>query len=414
MFGAVSIGETQVEGLLEGEDVLATAQALSQLGVAIKKSVTGQWIIQGVGVGGLSQPDDVIDMGNSGTAVRLLCGLLASYPLRAIFTGDASLRSRPMKRIIEPLEQMGARFDASEGGTLPFTLTGAELPVPITYELPVASAQIKSAVLLAGLNTAGKTTVIEPTPSRDHSERMLAHFGADIDVEVMVSGGRRITINGEAELTGQRVNVPGDISSAAFPIVAALITPNSALTIKNVGINPLRSGLIDTLIEMGADIQLQNRHDVAGEPVADIVAKSSNLHGIQVPASRAPSMIDEYPVLAVAAASAHGVTYMPGLAELRVKESDRLAVMSKGLKACGVTVDEGKDSLTVTGHDQPPKGGAMIAARLDHRIAMSFLILGMIAETPITVDDGAPIETSFPGFMDMMNDLGADIKILKS
>jgi len=414
MFGAVSIGETKIEGLLEGEDVLATAQALRQLGVTIKKSVTGQWIIQGVGVGGLSQAEDIIDMGNSGTAVRLLCGLLASYPLRTVFTGDASLRSRPMKRVIDPLEKMGAIFNASEGGKLPFTLTGAKLPLPITYELPVASAQIKSAVLLAGLNTAGKTTVIEPTPSRDHSERMLAHFGADINVEIMASGERCITINGEAELIGQQVTVPGDISSAAFPIVAALITPNSALTIKNVGINPLRSGLIETLIEMGADIELQNRHDVAGEPVADIVVKSSMLHGIQVPAKRAPSMIDEYPVLAVAAASAKGVTYMPGLAELRVKESDRLAVMSKGLKDCGVTVDEGKDSLTVTGHDQPLKGGAMIATRLDHRIAMSFLVLGMVTETPITVDDGSPIETSFPGFMDMMNGLGADIKNLKS
>jgi len=410
MLGAVSIGETCIDGLLEGEDVLATAGALKKMGVAIEKNASGGWRVAGVGVGGLSQANDIIDMGNSGTAVRLLMGLLASYPVRAMFTGDASLRSRPMNRVITPLQQMGACFDASEGGRLPLTLTGATLPVAITYELPVASAQIKSAVLLAGLNTPGRTTVIEPRPSRDHSERMLKYFGADIKVEEITSGGRRITLTGEAELGGQNVTVPGDISSAAFPIVAALITPNSDIIIKNVGINPLRSGLIETLVDMGADLKLKNRRAVAGEPVADIAVKSSQLHGIEVPATRAPSMIDEYPVLAIAATMAKGVTYMPGLAELRVKESDRLAVMAGGLKACGITVEEGKDSLTVTGCDKNPGGGATIATQLDHRIAMSFLVLGMVSDNPVTIDDGAPIETSFPGFMAMMNGLGGDIR----
>lgn len=349
-------------------------------------------------------------MGNSGTAARLLIGLLATHPLRAVFSGDESLSRRPMERVTTPLGQMGAKFEARSGGRLPLTVIGTENPMPIEYHLPVASAQIKSAVMLAGLNTPGKTVVIESKATRDHSERMLTHFGAEVEVEKLEGGGRKITVTGQPELTGQNIEVPADISSAAFPIVAALLVPGSSLTLKNVGVNPLRTGLIETLQEMGGDITLSNPRDFGGEPVADIVVKTSKLKGIDVPAARAPSMIDEYPVLSVAAACAEGTTTMTGLAELRVKESDRLAVMSAGLQGAGIDLEEGESSLTIHGTGTPPRGGNMVAVELDHRIGMSFLVLGMVSEHEMRIDDGSAIDTSFPGFRQLMNELGAEIK----
>jgi len=341
----------------------------------------------------------------------LLMGLVGSYPFATTFTGDESLNSRPMERVMAPLRQMGIHFTSRSGGRLPVTAEGGELIVPITYELPVASAQVKSAILLAGLNAPGQTIVIEPQPTRDHSERMLRHFGAEIVVEDTADGGKKITLTGQPELTGRDITVPADISSAAFPMAAALIVPGSDIVLRDVGINPLRAGLIETLQEMGGSVIIENRRGEDGEPLADVRVLASKLHGITVPASRAPSMIDEYPILAVVAACAHGVTYMPGLAELRVKESDRLAAMANGLKACGVVVEETEDSLTVHGQGQGPAGGATIAANLDHRIAMAFTVLGMVSEKPVTIDDGSPIATSFPGYMDLMNGLGAQIKM---
>ena len=410
MLGAVAVGETRITGLLEGEDVLATAQAMRQLGAVVERDDSGEWTVSGRGVGGLQEPSGVLDMGNSGTAARLLMGLLASCDLKATFTGDDSLSGRPMGRVITPLSKIGAKFESRDGGKLPITIIGTTTPLPITYELPVASAQVKSAVLLAGLNTAGQTKVIEPRPSRDHSELMLRHFGAEVDVIAHDDGAREITLTGQPELTGADVIVPGDISSAAFPISAALIAGESDVHINNVGMNPLRSGLVQTLLEMGADIHLHNERIEAGEPVADLVVRASSLKGIEVPAHRAPAMIDEYPILAVVAAMAEGTTTMYGLGELRVKESDRLAVMAEGLAACGVTLEEGEDYLIVhgTGGVKIP-GGATVKTHLDHRIAMSFLVLGMVADAPVTIDDAAPIETSFPGFVDLLNGLGAAI-----
>jgi 3-phosphoshikimate 1-carboxyvinyltransferase len=414
ILGALSVGETRITGLLESEDVLATAAALKALGAQIKREDDGDWHVFGRGVGGLSEPSGVSNMGNSGTAARLLMGVSATHPFKTTFSGDASLSKRPMERVMLPLRQMGAQFTARDGGCLPITVSGAASPIPITYESPVASAQVKTAVLLAGLNTPGLTTVIEPQPTRDHSERMLSFFGAEVAVEDTPEGGRRITLTGQPELTGHAVTVPGDFSSAAFPMVAALLAPNSRMTLTGVGINPLRTGLLETLLEMGASVGVENRRNLSGEEVADLVVESSALKGITVPASRAPSMIDEYPALAVAAALADGETRLEGLAELRVKESDRLGAMAKGLAAAGVDVTETEDSLTIRGAGSTktakPSGGVRIEANLDHRIAMAFLVLGLATERPITIDDTATIVTSFPGFAALMNGLGADMK----
>ena len=414
ILGALSVGETRITGLLESEDVLATAAALKALGAQIKREDDGDWHVFGRGVGGLSEPSGVSNMGNSGTAARLLMGVSATHPFKTTFSGDASLSKRPMERVMLPLRQMGAQFTARDGGCLPITVSGAASPIPITYESPVASAQVKTAVLLAGLNTPGLTTVIESQPTRDHSERMLSFFGAEVAVEDTPEGGRRITLTGQPELTGHAVTVPGDFSSAAFPMVAALLAPNSRMTLTGVGINPLRTGLLETLLEMGASIGVENRRNLSGEEVADLVVESSALKGITVPASRAPSMIDEYPALAVAAALADGETRLEGLAELRVKESDRLGAMAKGLAAAGVDVTETEDSLTIRGAGSTktakPSGGVRIEANLDHRIAMAFLVLGLATERPITIDDTATIVTSFPGFAALMNGLGADMK----
>jgi 3-phosphoshikimate 1-carboxyvinyltransferase len=406
MLGALAIGETVIEGLLEGEDVLATAAAMRAMGAAIERR-DSRWHVHGVGVGGLLQPETALDMGNSGTSTRLLMGLVASSPITATFIGDASLSRRPMGRVIEPLSSMGARFAASSGGRLPLTMHGLCPAVPLVYTLPVASAQVKSAILLAGLNTPGETTVIETVATRDHSERMLAGFGATVRIETTPTG-RSITLVGEAELTPQSITVPGDPSSAAFPLVAALIVPGSAVTITNVGINPTRAGLVGVLKAMGADIAIVQQRLVGGEPVADLVVRHSALQGIEVPPDVAPSMIDEFPILFVAAAFAQGRTVMRGLEELRVKESDRLATMARGLAACGVTVEELPDGLIVTGSGGDPiAGGATVTAELDHRIAMSFAILGLNAARPVVIDDARPIATSFPGFAAMMTGLGA-------
>ncbi len=412
MLGALAVGESRITGLLEAEDVLATARAVEQLGAQLERDDTGLWRVQGRGLGGLVAPEDVLDLGNSGTGARLLMGILASHPLTAVLTGDASLRSRPMGRVAAPLQLMGAAITAREGCRLPLTLTGSADPLPIRYRLPVASAQVKSAVLLAGLNAPGETTVIEPQPTRDHSERMLRHFGADVAVETVVDEGaeiREIRLSGQPELCAATLQVPADPSSAAFPAVAALLLPGAEVTIEGVGINPLRRGLFETLREMGAEIREENRRELGGEPVADLVVRASRLSGVTVPAERAPRMIDEYPILAVAAACAEGQTVMQGLGELRVKESDRLASTAAGLAACGVEVEEGPDRLVVQGRGGRVPGGnrAPIATRLDHRIAMSFLVLGLAAERPVTIDDGRPIDTSFPGFATVMAGLGA-------
>lgn len=407
MFGALAIGETVVEGLLEGEDVLRTAAAMKQLGASVERRDDGTWVLQGRGVGGLAEPADVLDMGNAGTGARLLMGLLASHPFTAVLTGDASLRSRPMARVTTPLAQMGATFTGRSGGRLPMAVTGTETPVPITYTLPVASAQVKSAILLAGLNTPGETTVIEPEPTRDHTELMLRAFGADVRVEDRADGSRVITLTGQPELTGRAIVVPSDPSSAAFPVAAALIVPGSHITVRGVGMNPLRTGLYTTLREMGADLTITNERVEGGEPVADLVVRHGPLKGVSVPAERAPSMIDEYPILSVVAAFASGETRMNGLAELRVKESDRLSLMANGLAACGVTVRIEGDDLIVTGTGAAPKGGQNIAVNLDHRIGMSFLVLGMASQEPVGIDDESAIGTSFPGFSALMTGLGA-------
>jgi 3-phosphoshikimate 1-carboxyvinyltransferase len=414
MFGALALGETTVQGLLEGEDVLCTAAALRALGAEVvhepgHETGNGTWRIRGFGVGGGREPADVLDLGNSGTAARLLSGILASQPFTSFMTGDASLRGRPMQRVIEPLSRMGARFEARDGGRMPLAIIGTDEMVPIEYRLPVASAQVKSAILLAGLNTAGETTVIEPHATRDHTERMLRHFGAEVRVTPADGGGKRITVVGWPELLGRDIVVPGDPSSAAFAVVAAAIRPGSDITVENVGLNPLRAGLYQTLLDMGADIEFENEREVGGEPVADLRVKGSALKGVEVPAERAPTMIDEYPILAVAAACARGATRMLGLAELRAKESDRLASVAAGLLANGVKHEMGADTLVVHGTGAAPAGGGLVVTHLDHRIAMSFLVLGLAAREAIAVDDGAPIDTSFPGFAKLMNGLGAHI-----
>lgn len=410
MIGGLAVGETGIEGLLEGEDVLATAAALRKLGVFVEKTGPGSWRVRGLGVGGLQEPEAVLEMGNSGTAARLLLGVLAGHPLRATLSGDASLSSRPMDRVTAPLKLMGADFQCRSGGRLPLSVTGLADPLPIDYKLPVASAQVKSAILLAGLASPGVTRVVEPKPTRDHTERMLRHFGARVDVEDLADGGRAVSIHGQPELSGQKIIVPGDISSAAFAMVAALIVAGAKVSLPGVGINPLRSGLIECLQEMGGAVTIENERSEAGELVADLTIEGSPLKGITVPPSRAPSMIDEYPILAVAAACAQGTSRFEGLSELRVKESDRLSGMAQGLAACGVEVEEGDDYLVVHGSGSPPRGGVTIETALDHRIAMSFLVLGMVSAEAITIDDGEPIETSFPGFAQLMNGLGGNIE----
>ncbi|MGC1269404.1 MAG: 3-phosphoshikimate 1-carboxyvinyltransferase [Croceibacterium sp.] len=400
MFGALAVGETRASGLLEGEDVLSTAAALRAMGATIERVADGEWRIHGVGVGGLLQPEQALDMGNSGTSTRLLMGLVASHPITATFVGDASLSKRPMGRVTDPLGEMGADFTASPGGTLPLMVRGAHPAVPITYRLPVASAQVKSAVLLAGLNTAGITRVIEPVPTRDHTERMLRGFGAELTVAIE-NGERVISIHGEAELKPQTIVVPGDPSSAAFFVVAALLVPGSDLVIENVGLNPTRAGLFDVLRQMGGQIEELDRREVGGEPVADLRVRHSALHGIAVDPEIAPSMIDEFPVLFVAAALAKGRTVTTGLDELRVKESDRLAVMAAALTAAGAQVSEHEDGLVIEGtggEPLPGTAGPAVVTHLDHRIAMSMAVAGLVSRAGVEVDDTRPIATSFPTF----------------
>jgi 3-phosphoshikimate 1-carboxyvinyltransferase len=411
LIGALAVGETTVRGLLEGEDVLRTLAAIRALGAQAERDSAGVWHIRGVGIGGLREPEDMLDMGNSGTAARLLLGVLAGHPITCFMTGDHSLRTRPMNRVADPLRRTGAEIATRSGGRLPLVVTGAAEPLPITYRPPVASAQVKSAVLLAGLNAAGETTVIERSATRDHTERMLRHFGADLRI-AEVEDGTAITVAGQPELTGSAIDVPADISSAAFPLVAALLAEGSRVRFPGIGMNPGRIGLLATLHEMGAAIDETNPRHAGGEPVADLVVRHGALKGVEVPAERAPSMIDEYPILAVAAAAATGKTVMRGLSELRVKESDRLAAIADGLAACGVDVEAGEDYLVVTGRGGRPKGGNArpVATHYDHRIAMSFLVLGAAAEKPVLVDDGRAIATSFPGFLPLMQALGADIR----
>ncbi len=399
MLSALAVGESRVTGLLEGHDVLATAAAMRAMGATIERRPDSEWRIHGVGVGGLIQPQGALDMGNSGTSTRLLMGLVASHPITATFIGDASLSGRPMGRVIDPLAQMGADITSSPGGRLPLMVRGLAPAIPLAYRLPVASAQVKSAVLLAGLNTPGITQVIEPVPTRDHSERMLRGFGADLTVETDTDGTRHIRIVGEAELKPQTIVVPGDPSSAAFFIVAALLVPGSDVTITNVGLNPTRAGLIDVLRQMGGNIELIDPREVGGEPAADLRVRHTMLTGVDVDPAVAPSMIDEFPILFVAAALAKGRTTTTGLEELRVKESDRIAVMATGLKAIGARVTETVDGLIIdgTGGDPLP-GGATIAGHLDHRICMSFAVAGLVSGALVSIDDIAPVATSFPNF----------------
>jgi 3-phosphoshikimate 1-carboxyvinyltransferase len=410
MLSALAVGESRIEGLLEGEDVLATAAAMRAMGAQIERGEDGVWRVHGVGIGGLMQPRQALDMGNSGTSTRLLMGLVASHDITATFVGDASLSGRPMGRVIEPLSRMGADITANPGGRLPLMVRGISPAVPIEYTLPVASAQVKSAILLAGLNTPGITRVIEPVATRDHSERMLAGFGAHLTVEES-DAGRVISLTGEAELRPQHIVVPGDPSSAAFLVVAATIVPGSDVVVTNVGLNPTRAGIYTALRMMGADIVELDPRLVGGEPVADLRVRHAALTGIEVPADLAPSMIDEYPVLFVAAACAAGRTVARGAHELRVKESDRIALMERGLTQIGVTVTEHEDGLTIEGSGGAPLAGSTeaVAVALDHRIAMSFIVAGLVSTQGVRIDDAAPIATSFPDFLALMTRLGARI-----
>lgn len=411
IFGAMAVGQTRISGLLEGQDVLDTAKAMRAFGATVNRHDAGVWTVDGVGVGGFREPEDVIDCGNSGTGVRLIMGTMATTPMTATFTGDASLRKRPMGRVTDPLGLFGARAYGRQGGRLPMTIVGAANPVPVRYVLPVASAQVKSAVLLAGLNAPGETVVIEKEPTRDHSERMLLGFGAKLHVE-KTHEGHVITLTGQPELRPQTVAVPRDPSSAAFPVCAALIVEGSDILVPGVSQNLTRNGLYLTLVEMGAEIAFQNPREEGGEPVADLrVRFSDNMKGIEVPPDRAPSMIDEYPILSVVASFATGKTVMRGVKELRVKESDRIDAMARGLEACGVRIEEDEDTLIV--HGMGPggvPGGGVAKTHIDHRIAMSFLVLGLASRAEVGVDDGSPIQTSFPIFEGLMRGLGAEIE----
>ncbi len=408
ILGALSVGETRITGLLEGQDVLDTGKAMRAFGAEVTRLDSGEWVVHGVGVGGFAEPDNVIDSGNAGTGVRLIMGAMATSPITATFTGDASLRARPMGRITDPLKLFGAEAVGRAKGRLPLTLVGARNPMPVRYATPMPSAQVKSAVLLAGLNTPGETVVVEAEATRDHTERMLAGFGADIRTEI-TDEGRVITLKGQPELTGQSIAVPRDPSSAAFPVAAALLVEGSEVLVPGIGQNPTRNGLFTTLIEMGADITFENERLEGGEPVADLRVRFGPLKGVEVPPARAPSMIDEYPILSVLAATAEGPTIMRGIKEMRVKECDRIDAMARGLEANGVKIEEGEDYLIVHGAGKV-KGGGTCATHLDHRIAMSFLCLGMAAENPVTIDDSGPIETSFPDFIPLMARLGASFE----
>ncbi|MRX50579.1 3-phosphoshikimate 1-carboxyvinyltransferase [Paracoccus sp. S-4012] len=407
ILGALAVGRTEITGLLEGQDVLDTAAAMRAFGARVERTGEGRWTVDGVGVGGFAEPAGVIDCGNSGTGVRLIMGAMATTPITATFTGDASLSRRPMGRVTDPLALFGAKVVARDGGRLPITIRGALDPVPVRYRTPMPSAQVKSAVLLAGLNAPGETVVIEAEATRDHTERMLAGFGATIRTEVTAEG-RVITLTGRPELRPQPIAVPRDPSSAAFPTAAALMVPGSEVRIPGVSRNPTRDGFFLVLEDMGADIAWENAREEGGEPVADLVVRHGGLKGVEVAPERAASMIDEFPILAALAATAEGTTVMHGVAELRVKESDRIDAMARGLEACGVRVEETRDSLTVHGMAEVP-GGGTCATHLDHRIAMSFLCLGLASRAPITVDDASPIATSFPDFLPLMRGLGAMI-----
>jgi 3-phosphoshikimate 1-carboxyvinyltransferase len=407
ILGALAEGRTEISGLLESEDILCTARALRALGAGLEKR-NGNWIVTGAGLGGLIEPAAPLDFGNSGTGARLMMGIVAGHPLRAVFTGDESLKKRPMGRVLDPLKRMGLQIAEEGQSKLPLTLIGTSGLVPMEYRLPVPSAQVKSAVLLAGLLAQGRTSVVESEKTRDHTEKMLAYFGAGVSTEA-VEGGMRISVEGRGTLHGRPVTVPGDPSSAAFLAAAAILCPGSDILVRDVLVNPTRTGFYETLKEMGACISFENEREQNGEPVADLRAKAGKLKGVHVPAARAPSMIDEYPILAALAAFAEGATVMDGLGELRVKESDRLAAMVAGLKACGAVADASGDTLTVTGA-APVRGGAVIATQMDHRIAMSFLVLGLAAEEPVTVDDASMIATSFPEFRGLMETLGASFE----
>ncbi len=409
LIGALTVGRTEIEGLLEGEDVIATARAVRAMGASVSREAEGRWRVSGLGIGTLLAPRGILDFGNAGTGSRLAMGVVAGHPFEAVFDGDASLRRRPMRRILDPLMQMGAEtVEQAEGGRLPLRLRGAREVIPISYETPVASAQVKSAVLLCGLCADGETTVIEKEATRDHTERMLAHFGAKISTAKHGEHGRRIVLRGRPELGPQKIVVPSDISSAAFPMVAALIVPGSDIVLENVLLNPLRTGLIETLREMGGKIEEVSRREEAGEIIGDLRIRHSALKGVDVPASRAPSMIDEYIVLAVAASFAEGDTRMRGLSELRVKESDRLAATAAGLRANGIDCETLGDDLLVGGRGHAA-GGGLVETHMDHRLAMAFLVMGLASDKPVAVDDGAFIATSFPGFVESMRKLGAEI-----
>jgi len=411
ILGGLALGETRIAGLLEAEDVLNTARAVRAFGAKVERQGPGAWTVNGTGVGGWREPDGVLDFGNSGTGSRLMMGAMATTPVTAVFTGDASLRWRPMGRVLEPLRLFGAEYDARPGGLMPVTLKGAAEPVSVAYRVPMASAQVKSAMLLAALNAPGRSRIAQGALTRDHTERMLAAFGADIAVEPLPDGGEEVALMGEAELKAVSVAVPRDPSSAAFPLVAALIVPGSEVSIPGVLLNPRRAGLFETLKEMGARIEIRNERDAGGERVGDIVARASTLKGCEVPSGRAPAMIDEFPILAVAAAFAEGITVMHGLEELRVKESDRLVAIAAGLGAAGVTVREVEDGLTVEGRGPDGvAGGGMAATHLDHRIAMSFLVMGLAARDGMAVDDSSVIATSFPEFEAVMRGLGAEFE----
>ena len=405
ILGALAVGETRISGLLEAEDVLNTAKVMRQFGATVTRDDAGIWRVWGKGVGGWAEPADVLDFGNSGTGSRLVMGAMATMPIMAVFTGDASLQKRPMKRVLDPLTKFGATYEARDGGLMPLTLRGTDMPICIDYRVTVASAQVKSALILAALGAAGRSRIVQSALTRDHTEKMLKAFGADVSVETLPEG-EAVQVMGEVELKPCAVDVPRDPSSAAFPLVAALIVPGSEVSIPGVLLNERRIGLIDTLKEMGADIVVANARESGGEKIGDLIVKHSALKGVDVPADRAPSMIDEYPIFAIAAAFAEGRTIMRGLEELRVKESDRLAAIVAGLKANGVIVEETEDGMIVTGGDVA--GGGRVTTHMDHRVAMSFLVMGLASKDAVTVDDVAMIATSFPEFESLMGNLGAD------